>query len=119
MINLKRANLHHTIQNILPCSTMEARSFTRHQLKIRKASAYGYFYLVRLYITHDGNYFHAVVLWWKGITIGGTPKQYRQLHGQDVCLYVLALASHPGAGRCCCLPDGENAYHDTCLPDII
>ncbi|MGB2304341.1 MAG: NTP transferase domain-containing protein, partial [Candidatus Puniceispirillales bacterium] len=42
-------------------------------------------------------YFHAVVLaGGKGSRLGGTPKQYRQLHGQDVWLYaILALASHP------------------------
>ncbi|MEC8727623.1 MAG: 2-C-methyl-D-erythritol 4-phosphate cytidylyltransferase [Candidatus Puniceispirillales bacterium] len=63
-------------------------------------------------------YFHAVVLaGGKGSRLGGTPKQYRQLHGQDVWLYaILALASHPRCrGGVVVCSDGENAYHDTCL----
>ncbi|MGB1036745.1 MAG: 2-C-methyl-D-erythritol 4-phosphate cytidylyltransferase, partial [Candidatus Puniceispirillales bacterium] len=63
-------------------------------------------------------YFHAVVLaGGKGSRLGGTPKQYRQLHGQDIWLHaVLAIASHPRCrGGVVVCPDGENAYHDTCL----
>ncbi len=65
-------------------------------------------------------YFHAVVLaGGEGSRLGGTPKQYRQLQGQDIWLYaVLALASHPRCrGGVVVCPDGENAYHDACLAE--
>ncbi len=58
--------------------------------------------------------FHGLVLAaGKGARLGGTPKQYRQLHGRDIWLYpVLALAEHAGCqGGVVICPDGENEYH--------
>lgn len=53
----------------------------------------------------------------KGARLGGTPKQYRQLHGQDIWLYsVLALAEYAGCqGGVIVCPDGENEYHSAKL----
>src|SRR6056300_1681232 len=61
----------------------------------------------------NASFYGLVLAAGKGARLGGTPKQYRQLHGRDIWLYpVLALAEHAGCqGGVVICPDGENEYH--------
>ena len=67
----------------------------------------------------NASFYGLVLAAGKGARLGGTPKQYRQLHGRDIWLYpVLALAEHANCqGGVIICPDGENEYHSVKLAE--